>query len=39
VMQLDALERGDVPEQTGPNNANGIADQLARLKAAFNRVD
>lgn len=35
VMSYDQLERGKVPDlpQTG---ANGIADQLSRLKAAFN---
>ena len=37
VMQLDALERGEVPEvQSGA--ANGVADQLSRLKAAFARA-
>jgi regulator of CtrA degradation len=36
VMQLDALERGKLPELNG-TAANGIADQLARLKAAFGR--
>lgn len=39
VMQLDALERGEVPEMQGEAQVNGIADQLARLKAAFNRID
>lgn len=34
VMQLDTLERGKLPE-LDPGVANGIADQLARLKAAF----
>ena len=36
VMQLDALEKGNLPAVNG-TAANGIADQLARLKAAFNR--
>ena len=36
VTQLDLLERGGVPAQA-PSAANGIADQLARLKAAFGR--
>ncbi|QQR39593.1 protease adaptor protein RcdA [Devosia rhizoryzae] len=36
VMQLDALEKGSLPEVNSPA-ANGIADQLARLKAAFGR--
>jgi regulator of CtrA degradation len=36
VMQLDTLERGKLPE-LDPGVANGIADQLARLKAAFGR--
>lgn len=36
VMQLDALEKGNLPE-TVPSHANGVADQLARLKAAFMR--
>jgi regulator of CtrA degradation len=34
VMQFDTLERGRMPE-LDPGTANGIADQLARLKAAF----
>ncbi len=38
VMQLDRLERSPVPEEVGPVSANGIADQLARLKAAFGRM-
>ncbi|WP_338720921.1 DUF1465 family protein [Devosia sp. XK-2] len=38
VMQLDALEKGDLPAAT-PGLANGIADQLSRLKAAFGRTD
>ena len=37
VIQLDALERGNLPEPTA-GMANGIADQLARLKAAFVRA-
>lgn len=37
VMQFDTLERGRMPE-LDPGTANGIADQLARLKAAFGRV-
>jgi regulator of CtrA degradation len=36
VMQLDALERGAMPTVTEAN-ANGVADQLARLTAAFKR--
>jgi regulator of CtrA degradation len=36
VMQLDTLEKGNLPEING-TTANGIADQLARLKAAFGR--
>lgn len=38
VTQLDALERGNLPAPTA-GLANGIADQLSRLKAAFGRVD
>jgi len=37
VMQFDTLERGRMPE-LDPGTANGIADQLARLKAAFGRA-
>ncbi len=37
VMQFDTLERGTVPD-LDPGTANGIADQLARLKAAFARA-
>ena len=37
VMQYDTLERGKMPD-LDPTVANGIADQLARLKAAFGRV-
>ena len=36
VMQFDVLERGRMSEMD-PGTANGIADQLARLKAAFGR--
>jgi regulator of CtrA degradation len=36
VMQFDKLERGKLPE-LDVGAANGIADQLARLKAAFRR--
>lgn len=36
VMQFDTLERGKLPA-LDPGVANGIADQLARLKAAFGR--
>jgi regulator of CtrA degradation len=36
VMQFDTLERGKMPE-LDPTTSNGIADQLARLKAAFGR--
>lgn len=36
VMQYDALERAKMPV-LDPGTANGIADQLARLKAAFGR--
>ncbi|WDR01183.1 DUF1465 family protein [Devosia algicola] len=38
VMQFDALERGKMPE-LDVSVANGIADQLSRLKAAFGRPD
>lgn len=38
VVQLDALERGDMPE-TQSGAANGVADQMSRLKAAFARVE
>ena len=38
VMQLDRLERSPVPDEVPVVSANGIADQLARLKAAFNRM-
>ena len=38
VMQLDALERGNLPAMT-PGVANGVADQLSRLKAAFARAE
>ncbi|UYO01393.1 MAG: DUF1465 family protein [Devosia sp.] len=34
VLQLDTLERGKMPDRD-KGLANGIADQLARLKAAF----
>jgi len=37
VMQFDALERGKMPVLDA-GVANGIADQLARLKAAFRRA-
>ena len=37
VMQFDTLERGKV-SHVDPGTANGIADQLARLKAAFGRA-
>ena len=37
VMQFDALERGRMSD-IDPGTANGIADQLARLKAAFGRA-
>ena len=37
-MQLDALEKGDLPAVT-PGLANGVADQLSRLKAAFARAE
>ena len=37
VMQFDTLERGKMPE-LDPGTANGIADQLARLTAAFGRA-
>jgi len=36
VMQFDTLERGKLPERDA-GVANGIADQLSRLKAAFGR--
>jgi regulator of CtrA degradation len=38
VQQFDKLERGSVPD-LAVGGENGIADQLARLKAAFGRVD
>ncbi|WDR04902.1 DUF1465 family protein [Devosia rhodophyticola] len=38
VMQFDVLERGKMPELEA-GVANGIADQLSRLKAAFGRPD
>jgi regulator of CtrA degradation len=38
VMQMDRLERGPALEDGPPVSANGVADQLARLKAAFNRL-
>ena len=34
VVQFDRLERGLTPPQ-GPDTQNGVADQLARLRAAF----
>jgi regulator of CtrA degradation len=37
VMQLDRLERGKLPELVDIGVANGVADQLSRLKAAFAR--
>ena len=37
VLQYDRLERGGVPDYA-PEAAGGIADQLARLKAAFGRL-
>lgn len=37
VLQLDTLERGTLPD-VGESPANGVADQLARLKAAFMRM-
>ena len=37
VQQFDKLERGKVPELP-VSNANGIADQLSRLRAAFDRL-
>ncbi|MGV8853221.1 MAG: DUF1465 family protein [Devosia sp.] len=37
VMQFDALERGRMSDLNA-GTANGIADQLARLKAAFGRA-
>jgi regulator of CtrA degradation len=36
VMQLDLLERGEVPE-TLESQSNGIVDQMARLQSAFRR--
>lgn len=38
VVQFDRLERGKMPE-IDPGIANGIADQLSRLKAAFGPAD
>ena len=37
VQQYDRLERGGVPDYA-PRGENGIADQLARLKKAFGRL-
>ncbi|WP_423066661.1 DUF1465 family protein [Devosia sp. CN2-171] len=37
VQQYDKLERGGVPDYS-PETEGGIADQLARLKAAFGRL-
>jgi regulator of CtrA degradation len=37
VQQFDRLERGKVPE-IPVTNANGIADQLSRLRAAFDQL-
>ena len=37
VMQFDQLERGRMPERDA-GGVDGVADQLARLKAAFGRV-
>jgi regulator of CtrA degradation len=37
VQQYDRLERGGVPDYA-PETEGGIADQLARLKAAFGRL-
>ncbi|MBN9308344.1 MAG: DUF1465 family protein [Devosia sp.] len=37
VQQYDRLERGGVPDYA-PEAVGGIADQLARLKAAFGRL-
>ncbi len=37
VQQYDRLERGGVPDYA-PSAENGIADQLARLKKAFGRL-
>lgn len=37
VQQFDKLERGSMPEYA-PGAEGGIADQLARLKAAFGRL-
>ena len=39
VLQLDRMERGTVPEFEPDPVHNGIADQFARLKAAFGRRD
>lgn len=40
VMQLDALEKGNLPDvDSAEARANGIADQMARLRAAFGRAD
>ena len=38
VVQLDRLERGTLPDPA-PGVRNSVADQLARLKAAFGRAD
>lgn len=37
VQQFDRLERGKLPDLP-VTNANGIADQLSRLRAAFDRL-
>lgn len=38
VMQLDALERGDLPQEA-PGRINGVADQMARLQAAYTPIN
>ncbi|RUT35183.1 DUF1465 family protein [Arsenicitalea aurantiaca] len=38
VVQFDKLERGLLPQMPPEGGANGVADQLARLKAAFGRL-
>ena len=38
VQQFDKLERGGISEITPPATEGSIGDQLARLKAAFGRL-
>ena len=38
VLQFDKLERGGIAETAPPNTEGSIGDQLARLRAAFGRL-